>query len=239
MNGYAVFMVIKSNTLGFLGAAIVGAVIGSLAFMLGMNSATDDNSQPLPPPSANQATDLSELTTAIDSLRISNQLLRSRLLELENRPRAEVRTPANGFASMDDVASLERKLTESLSNTQGTQSVDFKEQVAESLTTIRHEEAVSKVRKGHQRSIENLEERVGKVSDWLELDSYQAGELRTSLIARDQGYSEVINLWESGADDEVIGLAKQTTSQAFWTQMEGVLSPEQYLTYFNRAGDGK
>jgi len=178
--------------------------------------------------------DGSELLARIDRLTMRNSDLQRRLEELEQRSVGSERTPLGNFVSQ---AELE-ELRDEVRALQGGTSVAleeepevFKDQIAGALTEIRRAEAIEKVKKYQEQREARLEQDLGKVSGWLELEEYQVAELRDSLVAQYAREDEQRRMWEAGESDEVLAERKQADGQIFWDEMRVVLTPEQYDTW--------
>jgi len=222
----------KSTPLPFILTAIVA---GSVSALLTMGLI----SPPSPPlPAVNSGTaqtsevpDKTKIIAAIASLTASHEVIRDRLTALEIKPAQEARTPLKGFVSKDDLEHLERSLEDLLSSNGLSKESDIKTHVADSLNQIRHEEKVAKAWKNHENWSGRIDERVTWVSNWLELDDYQDGELRTAILNKDERNEDVIRILADGGHDEAIAIAKQGNEAQFVEDLEQFLSETQLETW--------
>ena len=113
----------------------------------------------------------------------------------------------------------------------------FKDQVAETLSAIRKEEAVEKVRKQQEQRSARLDDDIARLQEWLELSPYQSNEMRTALLTQYEREDELRERWEQGEDEEVLGQAKRTAGETFRRDIERFLSEEQVETFWERVAE--
>ena len=181
--------------------------------------------------------DSSRLEQTLDSLRQENHEFRGRLMALENREPADKRSPLGGAVSKAEFSSLEQEV-------RGTQSppVDsevFEERVASALSEIRENEQIEKAREGQEKWSAQLEERVSRVSDWLEMDGYQVEQYRVALQSKDRRSQELIQMWQDGAARADLGEIKASNASQHIDEVAVFLNAEQLETYAERVGGGK
>ncbi len=219
-----------------LRAAITGALVGGVTAAIVSGSLKKVPESPPPTLESSLLKDNGHLDfqSSIDSLQIANEQLRERLAALEMQSGSRSRVPSNGFASMDDIESLEKKLTNSLNSIDSGDAAITKERLAETLATIRHEEAVAKEKEKQAKWSAALETRVEKYSEWLQLDTYQEEELRQALVSKDERNSEMLQLWESGAPHEEVGAVKRENETFFQENLQRFLTPNQLQTFQQR-----
>ncbi len=160
--------------------------------------------------------------------------LRQRLTELEHRPQ---RLPVGEIVLQDDLEAFKAEVHETVVDP-AKAPAQFKTQVADVLTAIRKEESIAKVQGWHQREVARLDERVAGMTKWLSLDSTQESQVRTVLSLKDQRDGELIRMWQSGVDDQVLGETKQTYAEEFQTELEHVLNPSQLEIFRQRDKEG-
>ena len=136
-----------------------------------------------------------------------------------------------GFASKDELDHLERNLEDLLSSNGLSKESDIKTHVTDSLNQIRHEEKVAKAWKNHEKWSSRIDERVTWVSNWLKLDDYQDGELRTALLNKDERDEDVIRLLADGADDEALATEKMEHEAQLMEELELFFSGAQLETW--------
>lgn len=161
-----------------------------------------------------------QLAERVERLSAENRALRERLTELEMRSVPERREPASGLATKDELAALREELAElraELAAAPGSTltarpveaSNEFKQEVARTLGEIRKQERVDRVRSQMDRRLEELDQTMPKINEWLGLTSYQSNEMRSALLKRYEREADLIRRWEAGEDPEVLGLVKE------------------------------
>lgn len=183
------------------------------------------------------------LQLKVDELAQENRLLRERLSLLESRPTtesaprqgADAVTRAEFDALRDEVRGLLDRPAP-LASSADTEDDAFKEQVATTLSQIRKDEAVAKVRANHEKRVERIDETMPKIDRWLELTPQQSSEMRSALLAQYERDAELARRWEEGEDDEVLGEIKRTDREAHIADVSAFLTPAQLETYSSRRG---
>jgi len=189
-----------------------------------------------------------ELLARVEALSEENSELRERLTKLELRPAAQKREPAmQGFATVEEVDVLRSELAalrEELASPDMLParpieaSPAFKDQVASTLTQLRKQERVDKVRSQLDRRLEHLEETMPKINEWLGLSAHQSNEMRSALLARYDRESELVRRWEAGEDPELLGEVKVADREAHRNDVRAFLTPDQLATYESRQSSG-
>ncbi len=172
-----------------------------------------------------------ELVRRVEDLAQENRRLRERLVALELAP-APARVPVDGFVSREELEALRTELLAAARPSPLAELVaepeQLKEQVASALIDLRKEERVEKVRSFQQNRSARLDEDVARLTEWLELDDYQADRMRDVLLAQYEREEEVRLMWEDGVDDETLGRHKQEAGERFWADASEVLTPVQF-----------
>ncbi len=173
--------------------------------------------------------------------------LKERVEAIEIRPASLVapRTLASGASvSQEELEELRAALEEALAAKEMLKDTPlgdpemFEEQVADSLTKIRKEEAMRSYRQHQDKQAEQLEVDVAKIEGWLGLSAPQSDSLRTALLTHYDRQAEVRRLWEEGAPDEILGEQKQADGEAFYADLGEFLDPEQLEMYWGATGGG-
>lgn len=175
-----------------------------------------------------------ELLARIDRLTMRNSDLQRRLEELEQRSVGSERTPLGNFASQAELDEL-REEVRALQASSGVALEEpeiFKEQIAGALSEIRRAETIEKVKQYQENRVARLDQDLEKMRTWLELEEYQVGEVRDSLVEQYAREDEQRRLWEAGESDEILAEHKRADGQLFWDEMRVVLTPEQYDTFW-------
>lgn len=237
----------KSLLIVSLLALALGAV--AVAAMLGRPAApgprADAAALPAPGPAA-------ELLARVEALSRENRELRERVTELELRPAPESdrhREPAvaRDSATSAELAELRAELAALRAELErpGTfaarpveASPDFKETVASTLTQIRKQEQVDKVRSQMELRLERLDQTLPKIDEWLGLTRYQSNSMRSALLARYEREAELVRRWEAGEDPAVLGDVKAADREAHRREIAAFLTPAQLETYVARDGGG-
>lgn len=200
-------------------------------------------------PAAEDAVANAALLARVDELAAENRELHQRLEGLELRPPAappsepvalDAREPLGGYVSLDAFEEFQTEVRAKLSKQPqvATESPEFKEQVASALVDVRKEENFEKVRKQQEARSARLDEDVEKVREWLDLEPYQADEMRQALLDQYEREDEVRRLWEEGEEGEVLGELKAAAGAAFRTDAEAILTPTQFETFWEGIGRG-
>ena len=197
----------------------------------------------LPMVSAHDADILAQLK----SLTEENRDLRDRLATLELMPASSPsqRAPVTaGFVPKEEFEAFrdEVRLALGSSGTPDGEALTslpgFKEQIADTLSEIRHEEAVGKVRTRIAARLAKLDETMPRIDEWLELTLQQSSSMRTALLAQYDREAELVRRWEAGEDSEVLGELKRSDREAHRDELAGFLTPAQLETYASRSGGG-
>jgi hypothetical protein len=221
-------------------AAFLGAVVATLVVTLViLPSSADRSSEARSAPVAGRAHSEAQLLARVEELQDANRSLRDRLTALEQRPEPAAREPVGDFVPRGDFAAFEQEVRAWMVGqplaVKGALALadepELREEVAVALKTIRKDEAVTSALKKNENEAARLEERVTRMSDWLTLDEYQAGELRTLMSTKDEQDRQLIRRWEDGVDDEVLGETKRANTLALHDELERVLSPDQFETF--------
>jgi hypothetical protein len=213
-----------------------GAVAATIVFVGSAPRAAEEGPAPVAPVAP---TVEAELLARVDALTEENRELLERVMQLELRPAADERSPAQVFATRDELDAFREEIHGWLAQLDTSNEPDtFKRQVADTLSAIRKEERVAAVRKGQEMRLERLNEDVAKIEEWLELDSYQVVEMRAALLAQYEREDEVRRLWEEGVDDETLGEQKRDAGERFRADLGRFLTQEQRETFWNRRGRG-
>jgi len=166
------------------------------------------------------------------------QALSTRLDVLELASASNEPVPIDGFAThaelealRAEVAALQDIRAQDVGAAPLAETPAFKEQVADTLSEIRKDEQLEKVKSWQEQRTEKLEASLPQYQEWLDLTAWQTNELRDALEARYEREEELVRLWEEGADDEVLGAAKTGSRTSFLSDLEVFLTPEQYETW--------
>lgn len=236
----------------FIQAIAVGAVAGFIAgiFSIMVMSPVDPQNPSLSGDlSAGQASHLlaeesrDELLAEIDQLTIQNQQLFERLQKLEQRSQADGRQPVGDWATREELDALRDELArtgKASSAGDGSQQV-FEDRVSVALDSIREKEAQDWVTKEAEKKSKLLEQRVGEMTEWLELAASQANQIRTVLANKDARNSELIAMWRNGTDKELLGQIKSKNEELWRNEVRQVLDAEQAKKFDQgmKKADGK
>jgi hypothetical protein len=236
----------KSAPLSVLAAAVLlgSATAGVTTYLLGPGSAGSRSAtqSTLRTPGAGSDAELLALSARVDALVEENEQLRMSLATLESRPTPVSRAPVDGFVTKSEFEAFEKEIRAALSSRDALASEpeELKEQVADLLIDLRKEEAIAKVRDYQEKRSARLDEDVAKLTEWLELNGYQANEMRTILASQYEREDDVRRLWEDGADDELLGERKRSGREQFHDDLAVTLTPGQLDTFWTRiSGGGK
>ena len=231
-----------------LGASLVAGGVGGFASSRLLSdgtaseqppaSASASSARPLEHQTKSEA--LSSLREQVNALQAQNAMLGKRLRAIEtSAPGGPSRRPVGEFASRDEVEELRRTLAQLTVKPPAPSSTSphFKEQVAETLSTIRHEEAVARVKEQQDARAARLEHDVAQLSEKLALSPYQSGEMRTALSAQYEREDELVRRWEEGEDPQALGLTKRTDRETFRQDVERFLSAEQAESFWTTLED--
>jgi len=226
-------------------AAVLGAASGGVtaALLIGSSSPEGDSGAAAAVPEVDAG---AEALALVEELRKENRELRDRLAIVEVRQQPAQRDPAGDFVLEEDFLAFSDEVREWMSGgsgaarsqPEGVVAPELKNQVADALQTLRKEEQVAKVKKTLDKEAANIEQRVTKMSEWLELDTYQQDDVRVILADKERRDRELVQMWEDGVDDEVLGETKRTNGQELFASLQRVLTPQQYETFTARYGAG-
>ncbi len=225
-----------------LGMATLALLLGGVALLAALSGRGAPGPERDPPALARAAPN-AELRARLDALASENRDLRERLALLEARPAPDARAPATaGLATVEELEALRAELRAAVAararpdEGAGDAAPVFKERVAETLSEIRHEEAVAKVRSQQERRLERLDETMPKVEEWLGLSPYQSDRMRSALLVQYEREAELVRRWEAGEDPELLGERKVADREQHLAEVAAFLSAQQYETYAARVG---
>jgi len=231
-------MLRSSSPLLLLVQVVLAAVAGALAAgFLVMTLAERAPAEREPAPErqvSNDAPPDAWMQSTLEQLRDENRALRARLTALEQRPAPAAREPAGDFVSRAAFTAFEQEVRAWMVTEPAiaapldlSEAPELHDEVAAALKTIRKDEAVEKAMKANDAQTEKLEERVGKVAEWLTLNTYQSDEVREILRAKDAREREIIESWKRGDDDEALARLKHENAVTLFGEFERVLGPDQ------------
>jgi hypothetical protein len=236
----------SSSVVAVVVAAVLGAASGGVtaSLLVGSRASDTESGAAAAIPRADAGV---EALALVDELREENRDLSDRVAMLELRQQPAQRDPAGDFVLEQDFLAFSDEVRAWMAGTAGSSegrpqvpiAPELKSQVATVLQDIRKEEQVAKVRKNLDREAADIDQRVAKVSEWLELDTYQEDQVRVILADKQRRDRELVQMWEDGVDDEVMGEAKRTNAEELLASFQRILTPGQYETFaarFGRAG---
>jgi hypothetical protein len=233
----------SSSVVAVVVAAVLGAASGGVTATLLVRSGPPDaeSGGAAAPPRADAG---AEALALVRELGEENRDLRDRVAMLELRQQPAQRDPAGDFVLEQDFLAFSDEVRAWMAGTAGSGedrpqvpiAPELKSQVAAALQDIRKEEQVAKVRKNLDREAADIDQRVAKVSEWLELDTYQEDQVRVILADKARRDRELVQMWEDGVDDEVLGEAKRTNARELLASFQRILTPGQYETFEARFG---
>ncbi|MCZ6599195.1 MAG: hypothetical protein O7B99_16265 [Planctomycetota bacterium] len=210
----------SAAAVAFLLAIVLGAVSAGVMTSLLMSRHDEARLAAVVP----EARPESEMLARIRELRDANHELRERLAALELRPAPAMRHPVGDFASREDFEAFREEVREWMAerNVAVPGAPELKDQVADALSSIRRQEALGMAQAMNEAK---LEVRILSWSMWLDLDDYQANEMRAILTGKDELDRELLRMRAEGADDEVLAQIKESRDQEFHAAVERVLTP--------------
>jgi hypothetical protein len=180
----------------------------------------------------------------LKALREENARLSQRIDELELRPVATQRIPAE--ATSDPGFEQEvREWMATLKKEGGPAPVGLQTKVEDVLANIRQEEAAAEQQVTEQKRDEWITGTMAKLSPQLGLSVTQEEELRDVWIANNEREIELGRMYKAGeVDGQTAGELKQSNDAEHQVDLQGVLSPSQYEEYHGfftnrRGGRGK
>lgn len=190
--------------------------------------------RPDAPPSVEPARESVDVPERASTLGVGVQLedmrreideLRSRVARLEQRGEPH-RSPAGDWATRQELEEL--KKLEDKGAIERTPSADeFKLRVAEAMSALEKDKVQDRLEKAAAR----LDERVAWLTDKLQLNGYQASEMRSILGTFDAQSAVLVQMWQDGVADEILGETKRSNEEEFEAGIQRVLSPEQVEAY--------
>ena len=175
--------------------------------------------------------------TQLQELQHQVRSLQARVQELEARDTSPRRAPTNGWATKDELEALRALVSQDdiAWNRPDRPTPEFKQQVADAMSALRKDEVQEK----HEYRAARLDARINWLTEKLGLDRYQSSEMRTILASQDERNTALIQMWQDGVDDQILGETKETNRQLFDTEIQRVLTPEQITTLRELQADQK
>ena len=176
----------------------------------------------------------------LKALREENARLSQRIDELEMRPVATQRLPAEAISDPGFKEEV-REWMATVKKDGGPAPVGLQTRVEDVLTNIRHEEDAAKQAVQEQRREEWITGTLSKLGPRLGLSVTQEEELRDVWIAKNELDTELGRVYAAGEiDAQTAGEIKQSNEAEHQVDLQGVLSPAQYEEYIgfftNRGG---
>jgi hypothetical protein len=109
-------------------------------------------------------------------------------------------------------------------------SAAFQEQVATTLEALRKEEAVDGVKAKQERRAAELAASMPAYQEWLGMTDQQTDQLQSALERRHAREAALLQLWEDGVDDQLLGEHKRNDQITWQSELQGFLSEEQIET---------
>jgi hypothetical protein len=171
------------------------------------------------------------LDARLKALREENALLSQRIDQLEMRPVATQRIPAEAISDPGFEQEV-REWMASFKKDGGPAPVGLQTKVEDVLANIRQEEAAAKQQVQEQKRDEWITGTMAKLSPQLGLSVTQEGELRDVWIANNERETELGRMYKAGeVDAQTAGELKQSNEAEHQVDLQGVLSPSQYEEY--------
>lgn len=225
----------KNLSIGLLVTILVlsGGVATLTSLLLHERAPTPEQAQVLP--NAN-------LDVRLKALREENARLSQRIDELEMRPVATQRFPAEAISD----PGFEEEVREWMATVKkdgGPAPVGLQTRVEDVLANIRHEEDAAKQAVQEQRREEWITGTLSKLGPRLGLSVTQEEELRDVWIAKNELDTELGRMYAAGEmDAQTAGEIKQSNEAEHQVDLQGVLSPaqyEEYIGFFTNRGGGR
>lgn len=185
------------------------------------------------------------LALQVEALLADNEALRDRIGALEQSRFSRARVaPSARLVAVEEFEAFQEEVREALEGLAGQSATgaagegDFKDQVATTLSEIRKDEAVGKVRAWQEERLERLDRTMPKMESWLQLSGDQSARMRSALLARYEREAELIRRWEAGESDEVLGEIKGSDREAHLSDVAAFLTPQQLDDYVSAEGQG-
>jgi hypothetical protein len=184
------------------------------------------------------------LDVRLNALREENARLSQRIDELEMRPVATQRIPAEAISDPGFEQEV-REWMASFKKDGGPAPLGLQTTVEDVLANIRQEEAAAEQQVQEQKREEWITGTMAKLSPQLGLSVTQEEELRDVWIANNERETELGRMYKAGeVDAQTAGGLKQSNEAEHQVDLQGVLSPAQYEEYIGfftnrRGGRGK
>ncbi|MEM9379257.1 MAG: hypothetical protein AAGB93_04835 [Planctomycetota bacterium] len=181
--------------------------------------------------------DAADLAAIARDLQAAVETLEARITALELAPTAAPRVaagPADAVTQADLDALREELSSQQLPTSASLGSPRMKEQLAEAVRDVQREQTVAKYESRQEEERSSIDERVEKMTEFLDLDANQSERMREELLEKSNRDMEVLRQWAEGVDGSVLGETKRQNDQDHRAAMEGILRPDQ-LERFRRA----
>lgn len=222
-----------------LGAGLAGGVAGALLVAPSNGDAAPRDADPGPSRSAERAAD-GALEEQLAAMRARLDVLDEGALLPRSVPQ---RVPADGGPgdTTSRLAQLEAEV-EALGlriDALELRSRPTTEAVADAIEELETERRVEKAEARLNGDRESIDKRVSAWSDWLDLDSVQADQVRTAFLAQSERDEALLFSWAAGTNEEMIGEMKRSNAEIHRAEIEAILRPEQLTRFRERRGGGK
>ncbi len=240
-NAHKLPLLLAVSALGLAFAALVGVLTQ------GKRAAVGESVSPGAGPKTVQGkrqegpdAELAVLRERLDAVVAENRNLRDRLAMVEARP-ADTRVPVGDGVTKAQLAEVREEIIAWVNErmAERADSPEFIAHIAGALEDIRKGEKVDEVRQYQEKRNARLDGDVAKIQWWLTLDSAQPENMRTALQLQYEREERVRQLWEDGADDELLGEEKRTAGEDFQRDLAEFLTEDQLTTFWSRIGGGK
>lgn len=220
------------TVLSALGAGAVGAVVA------GGNGTSDAT-----PASGSVIAQVGEMQSSIDSLRAENARLLERLNSLENRPAAIAPTRVDAEAPTSaEVAAIQEDLSAlaaAMRDPNETLPQNFRLQISNVLEDIRDQEEKDKQEAREKRDAERKEEKFQEIVAELNLNAYQANQLRTTVDSATEQMKAARELLMESRDWDGMRGAMDEMKESVRTDLSRYLTPEQVSTMDDKYMSGR
>ncbi|TDJ76782.1 MAG: hypothetical protein E2O39_02725 [Planctomycetota bacterium] len=227
--------------------SFLALVLSAVALAAMLTTALSTEPRAVDPALPSAAASDADILAQLKNLAEENRDLRDRLAILELIPASSPSqrvpvtagfVPKEEFEAFRDEVRLALASSGALDDDALTALPGFKKKVADTLSEIRHEEAVGKVRTRIEARLAKLDETMPRIDEWLELTPQQSSSMRTALLAQYDREAELVRRWEAGEDTEILGELKRSDREAHRNELAGFLTPAQLETYTSRGGGG-